>query len=53
VKYDITARDIVGNTWTVTGSTTYSTTDPWGTITDNLYTTLKVGDMDSYRRERI
>jgi len=52
VKYDITARDIVGNTWTVTGSTTYSTTDPWGTITDNLYTTLKVGDMDSYRRER-
>jgi len=38
VKYDITARDIVGNTWMVTGSTTYSTTDPWGTITDNLYT---------------
>ncbi|MFH1896761.1 MAG: T9SS type A sorting domain-containing protein [Candidatus Desantisbacteria bacterium] len=41
--YTATAVDMKGNTWTVTGSSTYSTDDLLGTMTKNIYTAKEKG----------
>ncbi|MEW6620087.1 MAG: T9SS type A sorting domain-containing protein [bacterium] len=45
VKYEVTAVDSYGNTWTVTAQTQFVTNDPAGTMTDGkeIYTAGKVG----------
>ncbi|MEW6608510.1 MAG: T9SS type A sorting domain-containing protein, partial [bacterium] len=43
VKYEVTAVDSYGNTWTVTAETKFATNDPAGTMTANVYTAGKVG----------
>ncbi|MFH1896810.1 MAG: T9SS type A sorting domain-containing protein, partial [Candidatus Desantisbacteria bacterium] len=43
VSYTATAKDNEGNIWTVTIDTVFSSDDPKGTFTSNIYTAGKVG----------
>ena len=43
VTYSATARDMRGNTWTVTGSTTFGVNDLLGTMSKNIYTAGEKG----------